>query len=86
MVVTGDHVNGDVAGIVVAFERIKYRQARLIGQNHVQNNGAGLEAFGQFDRFFGRAGDQNLKAEFARKVADNRGETGVVFHHQQDAA
>jgi hypothetical protein len=82
----GDHVDRDVAGLVVAFQPVEHRQARLVRQADIQHDRARLEAPGQGQRLLGGAGDQALESRLARQVADDAGEGLIVFHHQQDAA
>ena len=86
VVFAGNHVDRNVAGVVIALQHIQHCQSGLVGQADIQHHGIGLIALGHAYGFFRRAGHQHLEAKFARDIAYNGGETCVVFDHQKDAS
>ena len=81
-----DDVDRNVARLDVALELIEDRQSGLVGQGHVENDGARHEPPGERHGLFGRARHQRPEAHFARQVAQNGGEGGVVLDHEEDAS
>jgi len=86
VVASGHHVNRDVAGAGVVLQPIKYRQPGVVGQPHIEHDGARPVLSGDGHPLFSGVGDQALEAEFACEVVEDASERLVVFNHQDRPA
>ena len=83
LLLDGDDLHRDVAGVGVLLEPRQHRPAEHVGQEHVERD-RGRPVFAHHAQAVGAAiGDQHLEAARARQVAQHRRVARVVLDHQQ---